>query len=349
MRKKWLWYFLFWVPYLALEVYTEFYWMQIQYQQAMWSTFTHAFIEELVTILLLKIPMVYLMLYCITKYRHQTKKRWELLSTLTFIVLFFSVAGYFLLMNFIVPVIYSHMKIVGLGGFGTFINSFMDKIFVACVAIALNEYDNSQKLKQREQLLLSEKAQTELLFLKTQINPHFLFNTLNNIYALARKKSDETPLVVLKLSKLLRYVLYETEAPFTLISKEVEFLKDYLDLQKIRFDDRLKVDFLVEIDEYKTQITPLLLIPMVENAFKHGASQSTKDSFIKITLKLKSGMLHVQIQNSYQIPELTTETGIGLRNLKRQLELSYFDYNFTTEIKRAVFFAELNIDLKKTR
>lgn len=347
MQKKWYWHFLFWIPYLALEVYTEFYWMRLQYHQPVWSTFIHAFSEEVLQVLFLKIPMVYLMFFCIKKYGHQDRNNWKLILSLSLILLLFSLAGYFILMDFIVPVIYSHMEIVGLGGFGTLINSFMDKIFVACVAIALKEYDNSQRLKQREQILLNEKVQSELSFLKSQLNPHFLFNTLNNIYSLARKKSDETPEVVLKLSKLLRYVLYETEVRFTEISKEIEFLYDYLDLQKIRFNKRLKVDFLVKIDEEKTQIVPLLLIPLIENAFKHGASQSTEDAFIIIHLELKSGLLQFKVENSCEISVLDTDTGIGLKNLKRQLELSYFDYDFTIEPKENLFCATLNIDLNK--
>lgn len=348
MQKKWLWHSLLWLPYLILEVNTEFYWMQLQYQQPVWSTLIHAFSEEFLQLILLKVPMVYLMFYYIEKYRYQRKNNLKLFLTLSFILMFFSLAGYVFLMKFTVPVIYSHMKIVGLGGFGTLINSFMDKIFVAGVAIALNEYDNSQKLKKREQTLLNEKIQSELGFLKSQINPHFLFNTLNNIYSLARKKSDETPQIVIKLSKLLRYVLYGTEMKFTEISKEIDFLNDYIDLQKIRFDERLKVDFCFNIDDDNAQILPLLMIPIVENAFKHGAAQSTKNSFINIDLKLKSGMLHFKLNNSFECADIETKKGIGLKNLKRQLELIYFDYNFIEEIKGDIFCTELNLDLNKT-
>lgn len=348
MHKKWFRHFLFWFPYLILEVYTEFYWMQIQYQQPIWETFIHTFWEEFLQILLLKIPMVYLLFYFISKFADSAKNFWKLLVSLTLTIILFSVLGYFFLTEFIVPVIYSHLKIVGIGGFGTLINSFMDKIFIACVAIALKQYNNSQKLKVREQLLINEKIQTELSFLKSQINPHFLFNTLNNIYSLARKKAEETPEVVLKLSKLLRYVLYETENRFTEISREISFLKDYLDLQKIRFDQRLKLDLITEIDYDNTEIAPLMLIPLVENAFKHGASQSTQDSFIQINLKVKNGILDFKIENSFENNGSEKEAGIGLKNLKRQLQLCYFDYELNTETKRNIFIATLKIDLNKT-
>lgn len=347
MPKKWILHILFWLPYFVLEVYTEFYWMRAQYQQSVWPTLIYAFSEEFLQLIFLKVPMVYLMFFAIEKYGYSHKTNWKLVISLVIILFLFSVLGYFFLMDFIVPVIYSHMEIVGLGGLGTFINSFMDKIFVACIAIALKEYGNSQTMKKREQILINEKVQTELSFLKSQINPHFLFNTLNNIYALARKKSDDTPQVVLKLSKLLRYVLYETTMKQTGISKEIDFLKDYIALQTIRFDNRLKVDFTVDIDDDNALILPLLLIPIVENAFKHGASQSTNQSFININLKLKSGILDLSLENSFEVLEHDMETGIGLKNLNRQLELSYEDYQFNQYIVGGVFSVKLNLDLNK--
>lgn len=347
MSKKWLLHVLFWLPYLVLEVYTEFYWMRAQYQQSVWSTLIYAFSEEFLQLIFLKVPMVYLMFYSIKKYGYSHKSNWKLVVSLVIILFLFSVLGYFFLMDFIVPVIYSHIEIVGLGGFGTFINSFMDKIFVACIAIALKEYDNSQTMKTREQILINEKVQTELSFLKSQINPHFLFNTLNSIYALARKKSDDTPQVVLKLSKLLRYVLYETSMKQTEIYKEIDFLKDYISLQTIRFDNRLKADFTVDIDDDNALILPLLLIPVVENAFKHGASQSTNQSFINISLKLKSGVLYFCVENSFEFAEHESNNGIGLKNLKRQLELSYENYQFSQDIVDNVFLVTLNLDLNK--
>ncbi len=340
--KKHLW---FWIPYTFLEVYSEGYWMGVQYQQPFWSTAIHAFLEEVSQIILIKIPMVYLMLFYIQKFAHQKRNTWKLTLSLTVILLLFSWLGYLFLMHFVVKVIYSHLEIVGLGGFSTLLNSFMDKIFVASVVIALSEYLYSQKLRNRERELLKEKVETELNFLKSQINPHFLFNTLNNIYALARKKSDETPDVVLKLSKLLRFVLYEAEARRIPISREIEFLQDYIDLQKIRFGERLQLVFRYEVGNEHQEITPMILIPFVENAFKHGASQSTNNSFIDIELKVKEKELWLKVENSFEPNSDADSKGIGLKNLKRQLELSYQKFDLKTETNSNRHIAELVIYL----
>lgn len=347
MQKAWIKHLWFWIPYAVLEVYTEGYWMGVQYQQPIWSTFYHAFLEEVSQILIIKIPMVYLMLYFINRFAHQSRKIGHLIISLTATLLVFSVLGYWFLMEFVVKVIYSHLEIVGLGGFGTLVNSFMDKIFVASVVIALSEYLYSQKLRQRESDLLKEKVETELNFLKSQINPHFLFNTLNNIYALARKKSDETPDVVLKLSKLLRFVLYEAEAKLIPISREIEFLQDYIDLQKIRFGDRLELSFHHEVDNAHQEISPLILIPFVENAFKHGASQSTEKSYIHIDLEVREKDLNLKVENSFETNLDDEAEGIGLKNLKRQLELSYKKFDLKTSSESGKYFAELFIYLKE--
>ncbi|SMC88859.1 GHKL domain-containing protein [Moheibacter sediminis] len=330
-----------------LETYTESYWMEVQYQQGFWSSLYHAFLEEFAQILFIKIPMVYLMFYFLEKFSHQSKNWLKLILSLVAALLLFSVLGYKFLVHFVVNFIYPHLEIVGIYGFSGMINSFMDKIFIACVAISLKEYFRSQKFKQREKDLLKEKTETELNFLKSQINPHFLFNTLNNIYSLARKKSDETPDVVLKLSKLLRFVLYETKDKFITISREIEFLNDYIDLQKIRFSERLKIEFKYEIDDLETQIMPLVLIPFVENAFKHGASQSVDESYILIDLKIKENELFLSVENSFEIQNSDEPQGIGLKNIKRQLELFYTNFNFETNSEGNKFTAILSIHLNQ--
>lgn len=347
MEKRWLRHLLLWLPYLILESYTEAYWMELQYQQGFWLSLWHAFLEEFSQILVIKMPMVYLMFYVLEKFSHQSRNWLKLISSLVIILLLFAIAGYHFIVHLVIPIIYSHLEIVGFYGFSGIMNSFMDKIFIACVAISLKEYYHSQKMKEREKNLLREKTETELNFLKSQINPHFLFNTLNNIYSLARKKSDETPDVVLKLSKLLRFVLYETKGKFISITKEVEFLNDYIDLQKIRFDKRLSVVFHSEIDDVETLIMPLVLIPFVENAFKHGASQSTAEAYVEIYLKIEGNELRLQVENSFESQGSESQDGIGLKNLQRQLELVYRKFILETDSEKNKFKARLYIDLNQ--
>ncbi len=344
MKKRFARHFLFWFFYLILEVYTEYYWMEIQYKQSVYSTFIHAFWEEFLTILFIKIPMGYLMLYFISKFNHK-RNSIKLIFLLSATLVVFSILGYLFLVHFVVPYIYPHLKIVGIYGYNGILNSFMDKIFISCVMIALYEYSSAQKLKQREILLVKEKTEAELNFLKSQINPHFLFNTLNNIYSLAREKSDKTEVVVLKLSNLLRFMLYETKEKFIPVSKEINFLNTYLEIQKIRFDNNLKIDFQYFADDFDKPVLPLILIPFLENAFKHGASESINDKFIKINLLLEKNMLIYTVINSFEKSDMNKEKGIGLNNFRRQLELVYTDFRLQTQSENNIFTAELFINL----
>ena len=151
-----------------------------------------------------------------------------------------------------------------------------------------------------------------------------MFNTINNLYALARVKSDRTAPVALKLAQLLRYVLYESQKPSVPLEQEIQLLRDYVALEKLRFDeDRLTVQMEVDLDDPKQHIAPLLLLPLVENAFKHGASEQRDAARISIAIALKNKVLTARIENSKPAETLEHKPGIGLQNLRRQLELLY--------------------------
>jgi two-component system LytT family sensor kinase len=223
----------------------------------------------------------------------------------------------------------------------------MDVGFVSGAAIAIRQARQQRVAQEREQTLVKEKLASELKFLRSQTNPHFLFNTMNNIYALARKKSDQTPEVVLKLSKLLRFILYETGRPFIPIGDEVMVLDDYIELEKMRYTDRLTVNFYQEIDDYQEFISPLLLLPFVENAFKHGPGQSHADAHIHIDLVVHDGMLTFSVENTKESsPHQPVNENIGLSNVKRQLELTYSDYSLEVLSEPALFKILLSINLK---
>lgn len=319
-----------------------------QYNLSIWEAFKTSFISETVILLAIKLPMVYIMFHFLSKYTVEKPNRWKLVFSLSTLLIMFSILAQLIIVYSLLPTIYKDVNIVETFAFQGIVNSFMDKVFIACLAIALKQMSNSQRLREREQLLMKEKLGTELSFLKSQINPHFLFNTLNNIYSLARKKSDKTPEVVLKLSKLLRFVMYETKHQFIPIGKELDFLKDYIELHKIRYDDRLRIDFKHELDDLNTQIMPQILTPFVENAFKHGASQSTMLSFIFIELKLVKNELYFKVENSFEPTVISEEEeGIGLKNLHRQLELMYQDFSLQTNKDEQKFIAELSLNLSQ--
>ena len=207
------------------------------------------------------------------------------------------------------------------------------------------------KLKQSSQQLQIEKQVAELNYLRSQTNPHFLFNTLNNIYSLARDKSDLAPESILRLSKILRFMLYETGSEYISIDQEIKIMSDYISLETLRFDDSLRINFNHDIEDMKQAIPPLLMIPLVENAFKHGVSETRGNPFIDIHLSVKRKQLSFTVRNSTGdmgsdlVPGKGVKENIGLTNLRRQLELLYQEFNLTILPGSAEFKAVLNINL----
>ncbi|HEY0058335.1 MAG TPA: sensor histidine kinase, partial [Flavisolibacter sp.] len=177
-------------------------------------------------------------------------------------------------------------------------------------------------------------------------NPHFLFNTLNNIYSLARDKSDKAPESILRLSKILRFMLYETGGAYISIEQELKVIADYIELESLRYDEGLRIQFTHDIEDMKQSLPPLLLMPLVENAFKHGVSETRGNPFIDIHASVRSRQLIFAVKNS---SEVVTSQGvkenIGLSNLRRQLELLYRDYTLSLKQSDAQFTATLSINL----
>lgn len=203
------------------------------------------------------------------------------------------------------------------------------------------------KLKQSAQQLRIEKQESELNYLRSQTNPHFLFNTLNNIYSLARDKSDLAPESILRLSKILRFMLYETGGAYIAIEQEIKVISDYIALEKLRYDDSLLINFNYDIEDMKQAVPPLLLIPLVENAFKHGVSETRNHPFVDIHLSIKQRHLAYIVKNSIErfSEERDVKENIGLSNLRRQLELLYKDFDLTVRQGDSEFTATLKINL----
>ncbi len=200
--------------------------------------------------------------------------------------------------------------------------------------------------KEREKELIKQKLETELMYLRNQINPHFLMNTLNNIYALARKKSDDTAEVVMRLSELLRFVLYESNGQYIALKEEIRMLEDYLALETIRYNDRLTIEFTRDIDSDLYKITPLLLLPFIENAFKHGISETRFESYISIHLKVHNGQLNLMVENTNDHEKSAIRaSNIGLQNVKRQLEITYSDYSLNINDGNNFFKVDLFVNL----
>lgn len=210
----------------------------------------------------------------------------------------------------------------------------------------------SDFLKEHNRVTSLEKTQleTELLFLKTQISPHFFFNTLNNIYSLAVENSKKTPKIILKLSELMRYLLYETKSKRQTLSNEIICIQNYLDLERIRHSENLEVNMAISGDIQDKVIGPILLLSFVENAFKHGASKNIGAVKIDINFAIKKDFLYFTISNP--MPENTIQKdgtnqsgGIGLENVKKRLALGYNknDYKLTIKQDNNMFVVKLKI------
>ena len=206
---------------------------------------------------------------------------------------------------------------------------------------------NYLQLKQATQQLRIEKQAAELNYLKSQTNPHFLFNTLNNIYSLARDKSDLAPESILRLSKILRFMLYEAGGGYIAIEQEIKIISDYIALEQLRYDESLRINFNHDIEDKKQALPPLLLIPLVENAFKHGVSETRGQPFIDIHLSVNKRQLLFIVKNSSDgVPgEHRVKENIGLSNLRRQLQLLYTDYSLSVQQGEMAFAAILKINL----
>lgn len=195
--------------------------------------------------------------------------------------------------------------------------------------------------------------QAELNFLKGQIHPHFLFNTLNNLYALTLKQSAQSPTIVLGLSDILRYMLYECKTETVPLLRDVEILESYVSLEKLRYGDRLDLTLSITGNLSNYNIAPLLMIPIVENAFKHGTSEMVIDSWINIDISVIDKRFKLKVSNSKPLVKKINYAelhfgNIGLRNVKKRLELLYKDtHKFNIYDEEDMFVAILEIELNK--
>lgn len=198
-------------------------------------------------------------------------------------------------------------------------------IFVGLLRFAKDWFDLENKKKEME----NEKLTAELNFLKAQINPHFLFNTLNNLYYLAYTKSENTTEVIAKLSQMMRYMIYESNHPKVLLSREIEYMQNYISLERLRLNNQIPIQFDIEGNTEAVKIAPLILITFLENAFKHGVNGNSPGAWVKLSLQLNGKECVFTVENS-KVQSVNSDpgrSGIGLQNVKRRLELSYPDHH----------------------
>ena len=227
--------------------------------------------------------------------------------------------------------------------FREFVRAVNWYLLILAVDLGIKLLMQLKQTEQRAREIENSQLRTELSFLHAQINPHFLFNSLNTIYSLALKKSDSAPSAVLKLSHLLRYVIDDANKESVSLEQEVSYLNNYIDLQRLRSTSSLEVNFKVTGNINATQIAPLLLLPFVENAFKYGISNQ-EPSPINIELERNSKTLVFSVQNRKFEGGEKDSTGIGINNVKRRLELLYYNkHELEIQDKPNTYFIKLTI------
>jgi sensor histidine kinase YesM len=337
-RFRIFWHILFWI--LVLVFYTFYFGHQGGYY-----SLTFQFVIFLLPI---AIGTTYLFnYYLIPKFLFQKRiKTFILLSFYTVMVSFY-----------LISILIFPFLIISTGNvnFVTLDKSFLDIYFLLAgmytaiiFGILIKLLKSSYEKQNLHLQLLKEKTDAELEMLRSQINPHFLFNTLNNIYTLSMKKSELTPEVVLKLSEMLDYLLYECNATKVSLKKEIKLIENYLYLQQIRFGDRLKISFRNEDLGPDQQIAPMLLLPFVENSFKHGVGKHRNDAWIDIELSTHSENIIFKVNNSQSNTDAKTKKnssgGIGLANVKKRLGLIYPD-KFMLNIENMDKAFRVNLEL----
>jgi hypothetical protein len=256
-------------------------------------------------------------------------------------LLVLSVVGWFALFvlvnDIVMPPFLRHRP--GFHAFGVSFNLFMFIIvyvssFMFCI------YEQWQRIK-------VEKLNTEILFLKAQINPHFLFNTLNSIYSLALTRSDRVAEAIVKLSGIMRYTISESNMPHVWLTCEVNYIRNYIELQKLRLTDEIKMSFEVDGDTDGLEIAPFLLIPFVENAFKYGVN-AEHECDIRIRISISKDILNLYVSNKkvFIRADRDSGTGIGIETTKKRLDLLYPGKYSLKVTDEADFIVELEIGLK---
>ncbi|MEQ9285636.1 MAG: histidine kinase [Cyclobacteriaceae bacterium] len=296
--------------------------------------------------LILKVVCVYFILYFL-KPRYFNRRRYFFFS-LSFVVVS-CVASYFQLHVIWLCVnlgIFADIPREAVFTRWKFFSAMGHLNWIIVVAFIIKVVKEGFENAQVNSKLLKEKLEAELQFLKSQVNPHFFFNTLNNLYALTVKKSDKAPDVLLKLSELMSYMIYDTAHKTVKLDKELEFIENYVELEKLRYGEYLEVEITKPEKTFDVEIPPLLFLPFIENAFKHGVAKGGQSNRIIIVFEIKNLDLNFTVRNNIAKSSKIEDSGggIGLSNIKRRLELLFAgQHDLKISNDGEYFNADLNI------
>ena len=333
----------------------------VMYEGLTWSIVDGAYTQRLTTSLIelpIKIAATYFTLYILID-KFLVNRRYGLFALL----LFPSVFGFGTLLRITsyyitYPLFYPDGKNLPVLFFPKIlIYTFAIYSLVAIVATLhlirhwYRHQQSAQLLQQANEQLEKEKLAAELKLLKSQINPHFLFNTLNNLYALTLNNSDKSPEVVYKLSQLMSYMLYDSNQVEVPLEKEIQYIQNYIALEKIRYSN-LDVSLNVFDDITDVHLAPLLILPFVENSFKHGVSNQLSRGWIRIDIQVQESTLVIKVENSKEAGKGNTKplSGIGLQNVRKRLDLIYHNHHSLQIInEEELYLVILKIEYNKTK
>ena len=357
--KRILRHLVFWLLFFCVSLFNELYFSSSFSQHPDWVSFFQGVLSQLL-IYSIKIVVVYYSIYSIiprwsahqsntasAPFRAPGRSSLKYLLEFIFVILIGAFCIRLMVQNVIWVYIFpgEERTITFTNLLARYLYSLFDLIPITLVAVAIKLVQLRISALKHETILVQEKITSELRYLKAQTNPHFLFNTLNGIYALSRKQDVNTPTAILHLSKILRYMLYETGHRTNPLADELQIISDYIALQKLRFQEHLTISFTKDLEDENARISPLLLIPLVENAFKHS---NGLDTHIDIRVSVAGGILKFSISNTLteQVEEdKIIKDGIGLSNIKRQLAILYKEYTFSTTKTETDFLVDLTIQL----
>ena len=330
---------LFWVSSVAFAL-ASFY-VASNYHFSLWTDILRAFILNAGLALAVYINLLLLIPKLLKKKHYIFYTFWLLITLATSSLVILSL--FFLLQHFNRPRLFS-----------TYFFTAAFYVGVSSLAKFLNDWLRMQDIELRYNKVEREKLEAELNTLKAQINPHFLFNSLNNIYSLALVNSKKTPEMILKLADLMRHVLYESRENYISLQKEIEFIENFIELQRIRLSEKTDIRFKRTENIEDKLIIPLIFEPFVDNAFKHGTKLNRADSFIHIDIAIKDEWLHFKVSNNFEPDEHPSNDkahGIGLKNAKKRLAYLYKknEYDLNISKKENTFIVELHLILKTTR
>jgi two-component system, LytTR family, sensor kinase len=330
---RWLRHILFWVLYLLIMGFIDG-----RYD----LKFTRAYTAEVIE-LPVRIVMVYAVLFRTPLLGKG--KWWQWLAEAAIVLVLATFMSRSLMYWVIYPLCYMEEYSIIFWDEYRIIYKFLDLALTLFLVLSLRFTRQFVNFSIKQQQLIVEKTKAELSALRNQTNPHFLFNTLSNIYTLSLRNAPQTSEMVLRLSTILRYILYECNTETIPLSKEIQIIEDYIALEQVRFGKRLNVSGRLDIQDQNFAIPPLLLLPLFENAFKHGAGESRFDIFIDWQIEQRNNLFKFVIENSKETT-VSIDNGIGLKNLQRQLEL-LFDGQYQLEIQDSEFKFSVLLQLGK--